>query len=309
MDELNGLTLTELRKLSEYRSLPPKYKKTTLKVAELREAIYNERIQETKFTCKDTYELSKDELIDTMRETLVDYYKHGPRSSKKIDVLHFFINCVILQELRKLAPELIQHIRIYSQPFREAKVKGMLYDKDVDITVSYKRKHVGIISVKFITSNYKQNANNYFESMLGETINLKNVDGKPRIVWYSMFSFNKVPYYTKNNDLKHFEKIDIAKYKLLWEYGLRHKTLPDCISITLLNNTDNIKHPNNVKNTGDDDIRELVNDILPGGYNESAPLEFYPQLKIFCKKVVELLNQKYVVSSKKRVSGIRSNSV
>lgn len=170
---------------------------------------------------------------------------------------------------------------------------------------------IGIRSVKFITSNYKQNANNYFESLLGETINLKGVDGKPRIVWYSMFSFSKVPYYNKNNDLTHYETINIDKYKLLWEYGLRHRTLPDCISITILNNTDKIKHPNKVKqeNTNEDYIRELVREILPDGYSESTPLEFYPQLKSFCKKIVQLLYEKYTASSKNRVSGVRSNSV
>lgn len=83
MEELNRLTLSELRKLSEYSFLPRQSKKSTLKVAELRQSIYNYRIHANKFICKNKYDLSKDELIDTMRETLVDYYKHGPRSSKK----------------------------------------------------------------------------------------------------------------------------------------------------------------------------------------------------------------------------------
>ena len=299
MDELKKLTLQQLKELPEYDSLPSSMKKSTLRVGELRKAIHNYREKKEKFTCEEQYHLSPDELMNTMRSVLAEYYKHGPRSSKKIDILHFFIHCLILQELRRIAPDLMPDIRVYSQPFEEANVSGMLYNKDVDITIRYNKDHdVGIVSVKFITSNYVQNSNNYFESLLGETINLKGVDSKPRIVWFSMFTFKNIPYYNKDNAIKNYEKFEkkhIDRYKLLWEYSSQHKILPDCVSVTVLHNKKNMKHPNKIKEDGmsDEDIELMIRRLLLGEYNEEIPIQFYPQLKIFCKKVVNLIHQKY----------------
>lgn len=59
------------------------------------------------------------------------------------------------------------------------KVKGKYYDKDIDITVTKDNKPVMCIGIKFITSNYKQNTNNYFENMMGETANIQALKNLP----------------------------------------------------------------------------------------------------------------------------------
>jgi hypothetical protein len=59
--------------------------------------------------------------------------------------------------LQLLLPELYKDISIFSHPVKEIKVTGLIYNKDIDVTVKYKSRNVGIISVKFIMSNYSQN--------------------------------------------------------------------------------------------------------------------------------------------------------
>lgn len=51
---------------------------------------------------------------------------------------------------------------------------------DIAITKSQQRERehiVAVINVKMVMSNYSQNKNNYFESMLGETANLRSAGG------------------------------------------------------------------------------------------------------------------------------------
>jgi hypothetical protein len=45
--------------------------------------------------------------------------------------------------------------------------------KDVDITISRNREPVFCLGIKFVTSHYKQNTNNYFENMMGGTANIQ----------------------------------------------------------------------------------------------------------------------------------------
>lgn len=50
---------------------------------------------------------------------------------------------------------------------------GHYYEKRVDISIFRGEMPCAGVAVKFIMSNYGQNANNYFEGMLGETANLR----------------------------------------------------------------------------------------------------------------------------------------
>ena len=59
---------------------------------------------------------------------------------------------------------------------KEYKFEGKYYGKDLDITILKDNKPISALGFKFVTSNYKQNSNNYFENMLGETANVKRND-------------------------------------------------------------------------------------------------------------------------------------
>lgn len=97
--------------------------------------------------------------------------EHGNRSNKKLIPIHQFI-------AEQIQSKLDDNYKIFSinedkTKSKEKTVEGKYYDKNIDIAITYKNKDIGGISVKFITGNYQQNANNYFEHLLGETANLK----------------------------------------------------------------------------------------------------------------------------------------
>jgi hypothetical protein len=310
---MESLSLDELRKLPEYRSLPPSTRKSKLNVGELRQTIHAFRENKQKFSCKNNYDLTPDEIMNMAKQVMYDYYLHGSRSSKKVDFIHFFICCLIKQKVKQIAPDLYPLMSFMSQPTKEARVKGLLYDKDVDICVRYKRKNIGIVSVKFITSNYNQNSNNYFESLLGECINLKSVNGNSRVFWFSLFTFKDIPYYNKSNEIISYEQFNaskVGKYKILFEESLRNNALPDCVSLTILENTKTMQHPNKLSHKTPEHISQLVDSLFANTYIEYPRLQFYLQLDIFCKKVIDLIKNEYakLPVKGKRLDGVKSNS-
>ncbi len=79
---------------------------------------------------------------------------------------------------------------VYFLNGKEVQTEGEYYTKIIDVAIVKRgvkviKKRVGFksvfyipeiemaISIKFITSNFKQNANNYFENLLGECANLR----------------------------------------------------------------------------------------------------------------------------------------
>lgn len=79
---------------------------------------------------------------------------------------------------------------------KELTVEGKYYPKDIDITVTKKGTPVFCLGIKFVTSNYKQNANNYFENMMGETANTQAIGNLPYA--QRLILRNETPYYLKN---------------------------------------------------------------------------------------------------------------
>lgn len=65
----------------------------------------------------------------------------------------------------------------------EASVEGMYYGKNVDVLVSRDGQELGVVSVKFVITNYWQNSVNYFEQQVGETANLR----RRNIVYGNLF--------------------------------------------------------------------------------------------------------------------------
>ena len=82
----------------------------------------------------------------------------------------------------------------------------------MDITICQGEKPIAGIAVKFVMQNYSQNANNYFENMLGETANIRS----RKIPYFQIFIiFDKLPYYKRDKTIKHWETFSgyyIKKY-------------------------------------------------------------------------------------------------
>ncbi len=82
---------------------------------------------------------------------------------------------------------------------REMSVNGKYYPKDIDVTITHSGEPIFCIGIKFITSNYKQNANNYFESMMGETANIQAAT----IPYAHLIILRyQTPYYRKDGTIK-----------------------------------------------------------------------------------------------------------
>ena len=111
-------------------------------------------------------------FLNAISESFKAYNKYGARSNKKLIPIHKWFAEVIESRLGN---------KYYTRCLGnggEHKLNGKYYPKDLDISIFNKEtdKLVATISFKFVTSNYKQNANNYFENLLGETANIRRVN-------------------------------------------------------------------------------------------------------------------------------------
>ena len=78
-------------------------------------------------------------------------------------------------------------------------------EKAVDIAVCQDNKVLAAVGFKFVMSNYKQNSNNYFENMLGETANIRCNN----IPYFQILVIPKeLPYFDENGEIKTWEEIN-----------------------------------------------------------------------------------------------------
>ncbi len=168
------------------------------------------------------------EFLEAMSESYKKYIEHGARSTEKIKPLHLFV----ANTLKEIWGDNYQ-IDYIGTDSKEKKVKGKYYDKDIDITVSKNDKIIMCFGVKFVTSNYKQNSNNYFENMMGETANIQRID----IPYFHLIILRyETPYYEKDGTKKKIEIInehDLKKYINL-SYDIQQAHKPYSIGIELI---------------------------------------------------------------------------
>lgn len=160
--------------------------------------------------------------------------KGGARSNKKLIPIHKFLSEAILSKIGKNF--IIKSLGIGDG--KEAKFDGKYYPKNFDVAVFKDGKIIATVSFKFITSNYKQNANNYFEQLMGETANIRR-----RGIAFAHFVVFRggTPYFSKNKGNLRGKEIrtevikerDLQKYiKLFKDMDFPHK--PDLLGICLL---------------------------------------------------------------------------
>lgn len=166
---------------------------------------------------------------------------------------------------------------------KEATIEGKYYPKDLDVAIFKNNKVVATVSFKFVTSNYKQNANNYFENLMGETANIKRQN-----IGFAHFLALRghTPYFSKNKgnlrgkEMKTeiIKEKDLQKYiKLFKDMDFPHK--PDLLGICILDFEDG--KPKFV-NFDDFDFSKGTKQLLKNDFS----------LDNFLKKFIHLVNLK-----------------
>ncbi|MGI6589413.1 MAG: hypothetical protein ACOX1V_01995 [Candidatus Iainarchaeum sp.] len=174
----------------------------------------------------------EDSFIEAITKSFEAYNGFGARSNKKLIPIHLWF-------AERIEKELGEGYEISSLgKGREEIAIGKYYPKSLDICVKFKNEIISTISFKFVTSNYKQNANNYFENLLGETANIRRAN-----IGFAHFLLLRghTPYYDKNKGnlrgvVKKIEIIndkDLSKYiSLFKDTDFPHK--PDVLGIEII---------------------------------------------------------------------------
>jgi len=141
----------------------------------------------------------KEKFIKSLEEGYKNYLLVHARSTSKIIPMHKCLSEILKEKLGK--DFVIKSMGIGDN--KEYKFKGKYYNKDLDITILKDNKPISALGFKFITSNYKQNSNNYFENMLGETANVKRND---LLYGQILILKEQMPYFS--TDKKQFTKVE-----------------------------------------------------------------------------------------------------
>ena len=159
--------------------------------------------------------MEEKDFLQIINETYETYFKHGARSSKKVDYFHSEIKSMLEKHF---TIENGFEIKLeYDIPSCNSSGK-----KKCDIVILKNSEHNKnepyiIFPVKIIMTNYKQNKNNSWENLTGELIHIKWSNPDIHIIPINIF-MNKTPYLKKNKEIKTFENIttsDIETYNQL----------------------------------------------------------------------------------------------
>lgn len=152
--------------------------------------------------------------IEALVESQKRYYTDGPTSNKKLIPPHQWIK-------ETLKDHLGNDYEFYAKGEDGTKydveltIPGRIYDKTEDITIIKDEKILGVVSFKFVGSNYLQNSNNYFESLIGECFNIQSA-GIP--FCYIFVLKEKTPYFYQDKTFKKYEELkakNFLKYIIL----------------------------------------------------------------------------------------------
>lgn len=147
-------------------------------------------------------EMNNSQFLTILKKSFLTYLQTGARSNKKLGILHG----AIAEDLNERLND--SKYSVFSLGFREGKehkISGRYVDKTVDITISENNTPVAGIAVKYVMSNYSQNSNNYFENMLGETVNIRCA----KIPYFQIFVIpDKIPYFDKDGGISKWERIN-----------------------------------------------------------------------------------------------------
>ena len=155
--------------------------------------------------------MNNQQFLGCLKKAFVRFLETSSRSNEKLKILHGSIAA-------DLAAHLGNDYQIQSLGFgseKESIISGRYMDKNVDIAVLRDNQPIAGIAVKFVMQNYAQNANNYFENMLGETANIQSA----RVPYFQIFIVpEQLPYYKNTGEFAKWENIGghhLHKYQVL----------------------------------------------------------------------------------------------
>lgn len=154
-----------------------------------------------------------EEFVQKLQEAFYEYLGSNERSNKKLKPIHSFIANTLLSCLKNSSYSVCS-LEV-NKSGGEKTVPGYYMDKTVDVAVCQQDKVIAALGFKFVMSNYKQNSNNYFENMLGETANIRCA-GVP--YFQVLVLLQKFPYYDKFGNIKRWEPVNehnLSKYMQL----------------------------------------------------------------------------------------------
>jgi len=187
--------------------------------------------------------------MSTLNQAIEASYKkyilHGARSNKKITPLHSFI-------ARTIQGKLGNNYEVSALGFgtgKEDKIQGNLYDKKVDVSITdLDHNPCGAVSIKFVTSNYKQNARNYIENLLGETFNVRSSN----YIYAHIFIIkNPIPYLDTNKRVKSIESMTAERvdtYRRLITMPKKQFSIPDLLFFKIIDTGDSYIYQNMIHN-------------------------------------------------------------
>lgn len=200
----------------------------------------------------------EESFLDAIGKSFSEYERFGARSNKKLIPIHSWLGGVLK---KKLGNDYSIQCLGFGQEYKH---NGKYYPKNLDITIFYKKKLVTTVSFKFVTSNYAQNSNNYFENLLGETANIRRSGiGFAHLIVLR----GHTPYYDKNAGSKRgkvkrieiLQSHQIVKYiKLFRDQDFPHK--PDVIGIVIIDfDKDGNASSLDLNNIFDEDTAKIIN--------------------------------------------------
>lgn len=149
--------------------------------------------------------MNNQQFLEVLRLSFIKCLKTHSRSNEKLKILH---GCIA----HDLSERLGDNFQIKSLGYgnqREGKIQGRYINKNVDITILNKDTPIAGIGVKFVMQNYAQNANNYFENMLGETANIRSAN----LPYFQIFiAPSQLPYYKNTGDFSKWEKFHLGHF-------------------------------------------------------------------------------------------------
>jgi len=156
---------------------------------------------------------NENDFLKALSQSFKNYLEFGARSTEKLKPIHLFLANTLQNIFGK-----DYETHYLGENSKELTVEGKYYPKDIDITVTHNEKPIFCLGFKFVTSNYKQNANNFFEAMMGETANIQrqNIPYAQIIVLR-----HETPYYKKGLEKQKDKKplkIEIINQKDLSKY-------------------------------------------------------------------------------------------
>ncbi|MEF3279424.1 MAG: hypothetical protein K6357_00420 [Elusimicrobiota bacterium] len=204
----------------------------------------------------------KEEFLNAIKDSFYAYNEYGARSNKKLISIHSWF-------AKKIVSRLKSNYSVRSLGDEgEYEIEGKYYPKTLDITIFSNRNPIVTLSFKFVTSNYAQNSNNYFENLLGETANIRRIG-----VGFVHFLVLRghTPYYdkasgNKRGKLKRTEILSehhIKKYiKLFRDLDFPHK--PDVLGMAIIDfDANNVPYFTDLKELGlqEETVRIIENDF------------------------------------------------